>query len=254
MGERRPETQSDMNSPPTAETNIAPLAPVLTPDQLEGLQKFDTCSLANAIEKLDVRLRNEGYTGPGLRCMTGEFPTMLGYAVTSRVRSANPPTTGHRYYDRTDWWTKLDTYPSPRIAVIQDIDPTPGSGAVAGEIHSAILRALKCVALVTNGTVRDLPAVRRMGFPLFACHVSVSHAYVHIVDFGGPVEICGLKIQPGDLLCADCHGVLSIPPELAAQLPEVATKLASHERKVIDLCNSPEFSLSRLRTEVQELD
>lgn len=74
-----------------------------------------------------------------------------------------------------------------------------------------------------------------------------------MVDFGVPVEIFGLQIQPGDLLMADCHGVLSIPRQLARRLPEVAGRIQSHERRVIDFCRSPEFSLERLRAELRLL-
>ena len=58
-----------------------------------------------------------------------------------------------------------------------------------------------------------------MGFHLFAGNVSVSHAYAHIVEFGEPVEIGGLKISPGDLIHGDCHGVQTIPLEIAAEVP-----------------------------------
>ncbi len=68
-----------------------------------------------------------------------------------------------------------------------------------GEIHAAIGIALHCVGCVTNGAVRDLPAVEAMGFQLYARHTSVSHAYAHITEFGQPVEIDGLKISSGDL-------------------------------------------------------
>ena len=88
-----------------------------------------------------------------------------------------------------------------------------------GEIHAAIGIALNCVGCVTNGAVRDLPAVEAMGFQLFASRTSVSHAYAHIVEFGEPVEIDGLKISSGDLLHGDRHGVLTIPLSIATQIP-----------------------------------
>jgi 4-hydroxy-4-methyl-2-oxoglutarate aldolase len=210
--------------------------------------------VANAIETFDVRLRNEGYTRPGLRCVTGSLPPMLGYAATSRVRTKNPPPTGHSYYDRTDWWDAIEALPKPRIAVIQDIDSTPGLGSSVGEVHASILKVLSCEGLVTNGSVRDIPAVTAMRFPMFAGSVSVSHSYVHMVDFGEPVEICGLSIQSGDLLYGDCHGLLSIPIDIAAEIPQVADKIARERKSVIDLCRSPDFSLDKLRKQVQQLD
>jgi regulator of RNase E activity RraA len=219
---------------------------VLTPSQFEAIRQFDTCMIANAIEQFDVRLRNVGFTRPGLRCVTQRGARLLGYASTSKVRTSEPPVTGRAYLDRTDWWDSVGRLPAPRIAVIQDVDPTPGSGACLGEVHAAILKALGCGGAITNGAVRDVPAVSNLNFPLFAPFVTASHSYMHIVDYGEPVEIFGLKIQTGDLLYADCHGVISIPLEIAPQLPEAAARIQAKERKIIDFCLSPDFSTETL--------
>lgn len=226
----------------------------LTPGQLDAIKQFDTCALSNAIEEFGLRLRNEGYARPGLRCIFPELGPMLGYAVTSRIKTSNPPPAGPYYYDRNDWWGLMLKQPAPHVAVIQDIDEKRGIGASVGEVHSSILQALHCVGVVTDGAVRDLPAVRTLHFPMFACHVSVSHAYVHMVDFGHPVEICGLKIHTGDLLYGDCHGVLSIPQQIAGDVAAKAAELLKKERTVIDLCRSPEFTIDRLRTAVRDLE
>jgi 4-hydroxy-4-methyl-2-oxoglutarate aldolase len=221
--------------------------------QLDAIKRFDTCSLSNAIEAFGLRLRNEGYTKSGLRCIFPELDPMLGYAVTSRIKTSDPPVTGSYYFDRNDWWELMLKGPAPRVAVIQDIDPNPGIGASIGEVHASILQALQCVGVVTDGAVRDLAPVRAMRFPMFARCVSVSHAYVHMVDFGSPVEISGLKIRCGDLLYGDCHGVLSIPFEIAGEVAAKAEELLKKERKVIDLCRSPEFSIEKLRLVLKDL-
>jgi regulator of RNase E activity RraA len=83
--------------------------------------------------------------------------------------------------------------------------------------------------------------------------MAVSHAYAHIVDFGQPIEIAGLPIHSGDLLHADMHGVLCVPTEIASQIPATVAKIREHERRVIDLCRSPEFSLEKLRHAVTEI-
>jgi 4-hydroxy-4-methyl-2-oxoglutarate aldolase len=224
-------------------------SPVAASD-LDALRRFDTCRLANAIEECDVRLRNEGYARPGLRCLFPDLPGMIGYAVTVQIRCSNPPPTGHVYPDRTDWWAALASMPAPRLVVIEDIDPHPGMGAFVGEVHAAILQALGCAGAVTNGAVRDLPGVRALGFPLFAASVSVSHAYAHIVNFNEPVRICGLPIRPGDLLRGDCHGLISIPPGIAGELPSVMARQEARDQEILALCRSADFSISRLREEV----
>jgi 4-hydroxy-4-methyl-2-oxoglutarate aldolase len=217
----------------------------------EAIRQFDTCTIANAIEHFRVRLRNEGFTRPGLHCVTGGSPRLIGYAATCRVRSADPPMSGNAYVDRTDWWEKLSLMPAPRIAVFQDLDTNASGASIIGEVHAAILKAFQCEGVITNGSVRDIPAVSRMGFPLFARAASVSHAYMHIVDFGTPVEIFGLPVKSGDLLYADIHGVVSIPHEIAARIPEAAAEIRAKERMIIDLCQSPGFSLEKLVEAVQ---
>lgn len=213
---------------------------------LDAIRKFDTCTIANAIEQFRVRLRNEGFTGPGLRCVTGDSPRILGYAATCQVRTANPHMTGNVYVDRTDWWEAIGLLPVPRIAVIQDLDSEGRRGSTIGEVHSAILKAFHCEGAITNGAVRDIPGARRLEFPMFASAVSVSHSYMHIVDFGSPVEIFGLKVCSGDLLLADIHGVVSIPLEVAAQVPDAASAIRKRDQAIIDLCQSAEFSLEKL--------
>ena len=223
----------------------------LSPAQLEAIQQFDTCTIANAIEQFGIRLRNDGFTRPGLRCTTGDCGKLLGYAFTSMIRSSSPSVTGSPYFDRTDWWGALDLVPAPRIAVIQDVDSEPGTGSVVGEVHAAILKALGCRGVITNGAVRDLPAVRKLDFAMFAPFVAVSHAYMHLLNYGEPVEICGLEIRAGDLLFADCHGTISIPIEIAAELPEAAARIREREQRIVQLCLSPDFSTEKLLTAIR---
>ena len=226
------------------------MSPPLTPEQLEALQRLDACTLANAIETFHERLRNEGFVDNTVRCLLPGLPPMLGYAATIKIRGSAPPTTAGVYPDRTDWWDHIASVPAPRIVVIQDVASRPGLGALVGEVHMNILRALHCVGVVTNGSVRNIPASESAGFHLFAGSVSVSHAYVHIVEIGKPVEIGGLQIQSGDLLHGDLHGVQSVPLDIAARVPPVAAQITAREQALIALCRSPEFSLEKLRAAV----
>lgn len=224
----------------------------LTPEQLHALRRLDTCLVANAIETFDLRLRDEGYALSTVHSVFAKLPPMVGYAVPMKIRCSGPPTGAHLYPDRTDWWNFVQTIPAPRVVVIQDADDTPGKGAFIGEVHASILRALDCVGAVTNGAVRDLPAIEAMSFPVFAGSVTVSHAYVHIVEFGKPVEVGGLTIRPGDLLHGDCHGVLSIPKQIAAEIPAAAARIRQQEERIIAICRSNDFSVEKLRQAVGE--
>ena len=221
-------------------------APFLTEEQLDALRQFDTCMIANAIEKFNVRLRNTGFTNGKIHCMFPEKPPAVGYAVTGRLRSGDPPIAGSSFRDRGDLWNQILETPAPRILVLQDIDEKPGRGAFVGDMHAAILTALGCVGYVTNGAVRELPAVRRMGMHVFAGSVAVSHAYAHIFDLGVPVTIDGMEVHTATLLHGDQHGMVTVPTEIAPEIPNVAVQLQRSEHEVIEFCRSKNFSIAKL--------
>lgn len=223
----------------------------LTPQQLEALRQLDACTLANAIETFQERLRNEGFVDHTVRCLFPHQPPMLGYAATVRIRGSAPPTASGPYADRTDWWDYIASLPAPRVVVVEDVATRVGLGSLIGAVHMNILRALQCVGVVTNGSVRDIPAAENSGFHFFAGSVSVSHAYVHIVEMGRPVTIGGLKIHSGDLLHGDLHGVQSVPVQLARELPAAAAKITTEEQALIALCRSADFSIEALRAAVR---
>lgn len=221
-------------------------------NDLAPLCRYSTCTLSNAIERFGARPRNEGFVFGAAPCRFPRLPPIAGHAVTGRIRTYMPPVAGKCYYDHIEWWRYLMTIPPPRVIVLQDFDSRPGFGALFGEVHARIAQALGCVAYVTNGAVRDLDAVEPLGFQLFAGQVAVSHAYAHVVDFGEPVEIGGLRICPGDLLHGDRHGILSIPGELAAQLPPIADRIQAEEKELFDAIARDDFSLDTLSARLQE--
>jgi len=223
----------------------------VAPQILEDLRALDTCTVSNAIERLDIRLRNEGFTDISVRCLSPGLPPMVGYAATGRIRTASAPTARYWYHERMDWWEYLATIPEPRVIVLEDMDAKPGRGALFGEIHAHISRALGSIGYVTNGAVRDLPGIERTGFHLYARGVSVSHAYAHVVDFGAPVEVAGLRVNPGELLHGDRHGVVSVPAAVAGQIPTVAAELLAQEAELIQLCRPESFSLKKLRQQIE---
>lgn len=222
------------------------VAPLLTEEELDALRQFDTCMVANAIESFHVRLRNTGFTDGRIRCVFEDARPMVGYAITARLRSGEPPIGGGTFHDRADFWNGISKMPGPRVLVLEDMDDPPGRGAFLGDMHAAILKALGCVGYLTNGAVRELPSVRAMGIQVFAGSVAVSHAYAHIFEIGAAINVGGMEVRPGTLLHGDLHGVLTIPMQIAAKVPAVADRLQRAEKKVIDFCRSSEFSVTKL--------
>jgi len=230
------------------------IQPCLREEELGALRQLDTCAVEDAIETFDVRARNVGFTNSTVRCMFEDFPPMVGYAATARLRSGDRPMSGRSFQDRTVWWNSILQVPAPRIVVLEDIDEPPGVGAFLGDTHAAMLMALGCIGYVTDGAVRELPAMREMGFHVFARNVAVSHAYARIIDSGSTIQVGGMQVRPGDLLHGDRHGVVSIPRQIAAEIPRVAEELRERDRQVIAVCRSPSFSIEKLRQAIASLE
>jgi regulator of RNase E activity RraA len=212
------------------------------PDEvLEALRRYDTPTIANAIEEFDIRPRDEGFANIDVRCMFPELGVMVGYAAPAAIRAR-----GVGKGDHTALWSHVRASPAPRVVVVQDLDDPPAHGSFWGEVNASVFQALGCVGAVTDGSVRDLNEVRGMGFHFFARGAGVSHAYVRVESVGEPVRVGGLTIAPGDLIHADQHGVLLVPREIAAELPAAADRVIEREQTFIRWVRSPDFDPDRL--------
>jgi 4-hydroxy-4-methyl-2-oxoglutarate aldolase len=223
----------------------------LSKQELEALRNITTPTIANAIEVFNIQPRNVGFMTPDIRCILPELGVMVGYAVTCTIRAEQPPAPG-REVSRPDWWDYIATIPEPRVVVVQDLDRQP-IGSMWGEVNGSIHKALGCIGTVTDGGVRDLDEVRAMGFHCFASCVLVSHAYIHLVDFGTPVKIGGMVVKPGDIIHGDQHGVATIPTSIATQIPEAVAKVESRERPLIEACRAPDFTVAKLKQVWQQV-
>ena len=199
-------------------------------------------TLANAVELFKVVPPNTGFTRAPMTCHFPAFGMCAGYAVTVHART-DQPAAG---LDEPAYWKWLESRPGPKIVVVEDLDPTPG-GAMWGEWNANVHLALGCVGTVTEGAVRDLDALERLGFHAFATSVSVAHGYGVFVDYDQPVTVAGLPVATGDLVVADQHGVLKIPPAIpVGELVEVAREIDRLEAEIFTYCQAPGFSVDGL--------
>src|SRR6267143_221348 len=214
--------------------------------QIDALKNISSPTVANAIETFKVRPREQGNLSSAIRALFPEMGPMVGYAVTGVIRGEQGPVEGHRA-STFAWWDFVQSIPAPRVIVIHDLDDPRGQGAQWGEVQANIHRALGCVGVVTDGSVRDLDEVRALKFQFAAAHVSVSHANIHMVDFGIPVKVGGVWIKPGDIVHFDQHGVVTIPEEIAPQIPAAIAKVEADEKKIISTCQASGFSVDKLK-------
>lgn len=217
---------------------------ILNDTEIERLRRFSTPTIANAVESFDVRPRTAGFMSPVVKALFPEQPPLVGYAVTATIRASLPrPDAACSPIALLQAKEKI---PGPAVAVVHDLDAPVPVGAFWGEVQSNVYRRFGFVGAVTDGGVRDLEEVRQLGFGLFAASPLVSHAYVHLVDVGEPVEVGGVRVGSGELVHADRHGVLVVPSEVANRVADAAAELEERERALIAATRAPEFSLQDL--------
>src|SRR5229473_159847 len=196
------------NSGENAVTNSAnaPLPAAL----LETLARHDTPTICNALEIVAPERRLIGYTTKPLVCPFPDLPPIVGYARTVTIRSV------------------------------------VGYGAFWGEVQSAVHKALGCVGVITDGSIRDIPQWAP-GFQALAGSIGPSHAWVHAESFGGEVRVAGMTVRSGDLIHADRHGAVVIPFDVAAKLPDAAELCGRRETPILEIARGPSFTLEKLK-------
>ena len=132
----------------------------LTPELVTVLKSVDTPTVCNALELLVPQRRGYGFTTRPLVCVRPELAPVVGIARTATIRAAHPsdPDTD-QVQVRDAYYAYIDGGPKPSVVVIQDLDDEPGYGSFWGEVNSNIHKGFGCDAVITNGSVRDLPDI-----------------------------------------------------------------------------------------------
>jgi regulator of RNase E activity RraA len=223
-------------------TNIDPVA-------LARLADWDTPTICNGLEAIDPAWRLRGYTTRAFTCLCPEQKPIVGFARTATIRASAQPSAEVQKL-RASYYEYVAAGPRPSIAVIQDLDTHPGAGAFWGEVNTAIHKGLGALGVVTNGSIRDL-ADSAPGFQALAGQVGPSHAWVHVTGFGEPVEVHGMNVRDGDIVHADRHGAVVVPPDAVAKLPETIALIARREAVVLEAARAPGFDIDKLRAAMQ---
>lgn len=221
----------------------------ITAADLERLTAWDTPTICNALEVTNPERRATGFTTQQMVCAFPDLKPICGYARTATIRAVAPAnrTAFENTQSRQDYYTYVaEGGPAPSIAVIQDLDANPGFGAFWGEVNTAIHKGLGALGVVTDGSIRDLDAVAP-GFQLIARNVGPSHAHVHVVDYGGQVNIFGMVVNSGDIIHADVHGAVVVPADAVKKLPDAVDLLTRREAVILDAARSSDFNIDKLK-------
>ena len=210
------------------------MQPVLSHDELLQLKRWNTPTIYNGWEQITSHDRLKFGSNPEeTRDFMPQMGPMVGYAVTLTVEMGNP----QHPRDNPTAWVEYYRYvaglPGPKIVVVQDLDRPAVHGSFWGEVTSNTHRALGCVGTITDGAIRDVDEMTNAGFKALARRLAVGHAYACPLRWGGPVEVFGRRIEPGQLIHADKHGFLAVPAEDAPRLLEAARFMDANECRTV---------------------
>lgn len=213
----------------------------MTPELLDILSRVDTPTVCNAIEVVQGKRGFQGFTRGTMVC-TEPGRAVVGYAATAQIAAIAPPTDAPDVIRarRMAYYRAMHDAPRPSVAVIEDLDYPNCIGAYWGEINTTIHKGFGMSGALTNGVVRDLGDLPQ-GFPVVAGNVGPSHGFVHVRSIGQPVRVMGLEVRQGDLIHADRHGAVVVPPDVIAALGAAIAKLQATERLILDPARSPGF-------------
>ena len=219
---------------------------MVSESQFAFLRSIDTPTVCNLIEIVTPERRGAGYTVSHLHCPFPDLPPMVGFAKTVVIRARDKVSGPGYMQKRMDYLDYVATAPRPSVVVIEDKDDPPGYGAFWGEVQTNVHKALGCLGTITNGSVRDIPAVAE-GFQMLSGSLSPSHAYVHVVEFGVPVTIHGMAVKSGDLVHADRHGAVIVPVDKIDAMQTALGGLAKQEARIIAASRAPGATVETIK-------
>ncbi|WP_446051715.1 RraA family protein [Zobellia laminariae] len=107
--------------------------------------------------------------------------------------------------------------------------------ALIGEIMMTRAKKLGAAGAVVNGYSRDTHGLLDLDMPIFSYgnYAQDQGPRGRVIDFRVPIEIEGVRINPGDIVVGDVDGVCVVPKAHEKEVFERAFEKARGERKVL---------------------
>jgi len=156
---------------------------------------------------------------------------MVGPVMTVRnIMQSVPPTLGAMERRSKQADIEAHNLAQPGDALV--IEGVAGISSLGGNSANVGKRQGEAGAIV-DGATRDIATARNIGYPIWARGVSLITGKwrVETVSINGPVQICGVPVNAGDLVVADDNGVCFIPRERIKQVLARAQALSAGEEE-----------------------
>lgn len=192
---------------------------------IERFKKLDTTSVSDAVDKLGL--------GPcGLLHIT---PVIQGTAICGQAFTVHYTPCGQVAGTVGDF---LDDVEPGQVVVIDNSGRDYAT--IWGDIMSATAQLKKVAGTLADGVCRDVPAIRKMGYPVFSkgCYMVTGKDRVYVDAVEVPVSVSGMQVKPGDLIMADDSGAIVVPFEKVMEVLPVAESISKTEEGIVELVRS----------------
>lgn len=136
----------------------------------------------------------------------------------------------------------VGAYPKSMYDVYYEAEPgqvvvMAGGGAAysfSGDNQAHAAKQHGFVGMVIDGGCRDISGIRALGMPLYltAPTTRVNVGNYDVVGVNVPVQIGGVLVNPGDVICADEDGVIVVPQEVLGTIAEHIRTVNSIEEQM----------------------
>ena len=196
---------------------------------IEGFRALGDASgiVSDAMDELGIT----GVIGASVLKPTIAGACIVGPALTVR----NIAQREHAYESARRHVNKMAEFEAHNLARPGDIVVIDGVVAISnmGGISAQTGKRQGEAGAVVFGGVRDIAHSRRVGYPVWATEVTpvTGKWRIETVEINGEIEICGIRVTPGDIVLADDTGVCFIPRQRAAEVLELAKEKSATEEK-----------------------
>ncbi len=165
---------------------------------------------------------------------------LVGTAVTLRsIPERKTPTQGYIDKDFIHMITRDLYYLSePGDVAVADFGGNLDVSNMGGQ-SCTVAKSCGLAGAVVNGAVRDVPTLRKLGYPVWSCgRTPITGKFrIETVEINGPVTLYNVVVVPGDLIVADDSGVCVVPAEKVEYVLEKVKSICEEEAHMRDLIN-----------------
>lgn len=167
-------------------------------------------------------------TIPGLKPNIAD-KRIMGRANTLKLRALKEGEDYRGIYDGLKTYERIT--PGEIIVVENEVDDR----AYFGELNANLAIRSGAIGTIVNGVTRDIVEVNHLDYPVFAkgyCCADVK-GRATIEGHQIPLDMSGIRVEPGDIIFADICGVVCIPKRVETEVLAKALRVVEKEKNIL---------------------